>query len=95
MARTLPSPDLTAIVNGSMLLSMMSSPESASRPLKALQSIIPFLFGIMILMNLLDNPRLAALHTTDILKLTGAGAAIGVGMVMVGLHYGARRWNRQ
>ncbi len=73
-----------------MLLGTMSSPEPASRPRKVLQSIAPLLFGITMLMNMLDNPRLAALHTTDILKLTGAGALIGIGMVMVGMHIRAR-----
>ncbi|MCX6598477.1 MAG: hypothetical protein NTV70_19165 [Acidobacteria bacterium] len=73
----------------------MSSPEPASRPLKALQSIAPFVFGIMGLMRLLDNPRIEALHTTDILKLTGAGAMIGIGVFLVGMHIRERYGRKQ
>ena len=39
------------------------------------------LLGSMSLLRMLDNPRLAALHGSDIVTLTGCGACLGVGLV--------------
>jgi hypothetical protein len=43
------------------------------------------LFGVLVLLNSLDNPRLSGLHGADRLKLIAAGLCIGVGFgVLVG-----------
>jgi hypothetical protein len=38
-------------------------------------------FGSMSLLRMLGNPRLAALHGSDIVALTGSGACLGVALV--------------
>lgn len=48
------------------------------------QSGVFFLcMGGLSLFSVLDNPRVAALHVTDILKLTGGGATIALGLVLL------------
>jgi hypothetical protein len=46
------------------------------------------LFGALVLLNSLDNPRLNAIHGSDRLKLIASGLCIGVGF---GVLIGARK----
>ena len=44
------------------------------------------LFGVMPLLNSLSNPRLAAAHGSDLLKLIAVGACFGIGaFILAGL----------
>lgn len=43
--------------------------------------ILLLLFGSMSLLRILDNPRLAALHGSDIVALTGCGACFAVALL--------------
>jgi hypothetical protein len=43
--------------------------------------VILLFFGAMSLLRILGNPRLAALHGSDIVALTGCGACLGVALV--------------
>ena len=40
--------------------------------------VVPLIVGIIGLMNLMHNPRFAAIHTVDVLQLTGSGMCSGV-----------------
>ena len=46
-----------------------------------IMGVILLFFGSMSLLRMLDNPRLAALHGSDIVALTGCGACFGVALV--------------
>ena len=41
------------------------------------------LFGLMPLLNSLGNPRLAAAHGSDLLKLIAVGLCFGIGALML------------
>ena len=41
------------------------------------------LFGVMPLLNSLSNPRLAAAHGSDLLKLIAAGVCFGIGAFLL------------
>ena len=43
--------------------------------------VVLLFFGSMSLLRMLGNPRLAALHGSDIVALTGCGACFGVAFV--------------
>ena len=43
--------------------------------------IVLLLLGLQSLLRMLDNPRVAGLHGSDIVSLTGSGACIGVALV--------------
>jgi hypothetical protein len=43
--------------------------------------VILLFFGSMSLLRMIGNPRLAALHASDIVALTGCGACLGVALV--------------
>lgn len=41
---------------------------------------VPLLFGILALVNMLGNPRLSALHGSDIVQLVAVGLCFGVSL---------------
>jgi len=41
--------------------------------------VMATLLGSMVLLNSLDQPRVTALHTPDVLRLVAAGALLGIG----------------
>ena len=41
------------------------------------------LFGVLPLLNSLSNPRLAAAHGSDLLKLIAVGVCFGIGALML------------
>jgi hypothetical protein len=43
--------------------------------------VILLFFGSMSLLRMLSNPRVASLHGSDIVALTGCGACFGVALV--------------
>jgi hypothetical protein len=43
--------------------------------------VVLLFFGSMSLLRILSNPRLAALHSSDIVAITGCGACLGVALV--------------
>ena len=47
------------------------------------------LFGVLVLLNSLDNPRLSGLHGADRLKLIASGLCLGVGF---GVLLGGRKF---
>ena len=45
--------------------------------------IVVILFGVLSLLNSLSNPRLAAAHGSDLLKLIAVGACFGIGALLL------------
>jgi hypothetical protein len=45
--------------------------------------VFVILFGVMALLNSLSNPRLAAAHGSDLLKLIAVGVCFGVGALLL------------
>jgi hypothetical protein len=45
--------------------------------------VFVILFGVMALLNSLSNPRLAAAHGSDRLKLIAVGVCFGIGAVLL------------
>ena len=46
-----------------------------------LNGLIPLGIGTMVLLNALGEPRVEALHVTDIIRLVSAGMGFGVALV--------------
>ena len=46
-----------------------------------IMGVLLLLFGSLSLLRILDNPRLAALHGSDIVALTGCGACFAVALL--------------
>ena len=42
--------------------------------------LIATLLGLMVLLNNLDKPRIAALHVPDVMVLVASGAFLGIGL---------------
>jgi|CZKE01.1.fsa_nt_gi hypothetical protein len=41
---------------------------------------LPFIIGLIPLMNVIRSPRFASIHTVDVLRLIGCGMWFGVGL---------------
>ena len=41
---------------------------------------VPLLFGILVLANVLGNPRIATLHGSDVVQLIAVGLCFGVAL---------------
>jgi hypothetical protein len=55
--------------------------EEHMRKSSRLNGLIPLLIGTMVLLKSLDEPRVQALHVTDILRLVAGGMGLGVALV--------------
>jgi hypothetical protein len=45
--------------------------------------VFVILFGVLALLNSLDNPRLAGAHGSDLLKLIAVGLCFGIGSCLL------------
>jgi hypothetical protein len=52
-----------------------------NRKVNRIMGVVLLFFGSMSLVRTLNNPRLAALHGSDIVALTGCGACLGVALL--------------
>ncbi len=52
-----------------------------NRKSNRIMGVVLLFFGSMSLLRILGNPRLAALHRSDIVALTGFGACLGVALL--------------
>ena len=51
--------------------------------------LVPILIAVMVLLNILDNPRVEALHGSDVLRLITSGFGFGVGFAFLTV----KKWN--
>ena len=49
-----------------------------------IMGVFLMLFGVMALLNSLSNPRLAAAHGSDLVRLIAVGLCFGVGALLLG-----------
>ena len=52
-----------------------------NRKSNRIMGVVLLFFGSMSLLRILGNPRLASLHGSDIVALTGCGACLGVALL--------------
>jgi hypothetical protein len=52
-----------------------------NRKSNRIMGVVLLFFGSMSFLRIVDNPRLAALHGSDIAALTGCGASVGVALL--------------
>jgi hypothetical protein len=52
-----------------------------NRKSNRIMGVVLFVFGSMSLLRILGNPRIAALHGSDIVALTGCGACLGIALL--------------
>jgi hypothetical protein len=45
--------------------------------------LMPLIVGMAGLVHLMDQPRFAAIHTVDVVQLTGSGVCFGVALAAV------------
>jgi hypothetical protein len=54
---------------------------------------IPLLFGVMSFSNVIGNPRVAALHGSDVLQLIASGMCFGAAIALFAVYMRERRPN--
>ena len=61
-----------------MLCSLFMDANAGRKKRSAFGFLVPLVFAILLILNCLDNPRLAALRGPDVLRLIAVGMCIGV-----------------